>query len=158
MIHHFSIPAANPSHVAQVLSELWRGQVAPFPAHSGSYVVFQLDDAGTLIEVYPIGTQLVPGVNDEQLSFVNNSQVSIYTATHAAISVPTDAAEIMAIANREGWRAVRCDREGFFEVIEFWVENNLLLELMPPDFVPKYLSFMQPQNLQKLFATSSQSA
>lgn len=152
MIHHISIPAENPQQVAQVLSEIWHGQVAPFPAYADSYVVFNLDHAGTLIEVYPLGTELVPGMEQQQVNFVKNIPVASYTATHAAISVPIDADEIMAIAQRVGWRAVKCDRDGFFTVIEFWVENRLLLELMSPDLVSQYLSFMQPQRLQKLLA------
>ena len=155
MIHHISIPANDPLHVAQVLSELWKGQVAPFPAHSGSYVVFTLDSSGTLIEVYPLGTELMPGSNNQQVHFSSNSHSSTYTATHAAISVPVDAAQIQAIADREGWRALKCDRDGFFEVIEFWVENHLLLELLPPDLSPKYLSFMQPQSLQAFLASAN---
>jgi hypothetical protein len=152
MIHHISIPAENPLQVAQVLSELWQGQVAPFAPNPGSYVVLKLDDTGTLIEVYPLGTELVPGINEQEVSFGKNPHFSTYAATHAAISVPLDEAEIMAIAKREGWRALRCDRDGFFEVIEFWIENRLLLELMPPTFVSQYLSFMQPQSLRQFLA------
>jgi hypothetical protein len=77
-----------------------------------------------------------------------NPRSSAYSATHAAISTLASEAEIIALANREGWRALRCSRDGFFDVIEFWVENRLLLELLPPDIVPKYLAFIQPQALQ----------
>lgn len=153
MIHHISIPAENPLQVAQVLSQIWHGEIAPFSAHADSYVVFKLDQVGTLIEVYPLGTELVPGIDEQQVHFGNHPQMATYTATHAAISVPINADEIMAIAQKLGWRAVRCDRDGFFHVIEFWIENRLLLELMPPDFVSEYLSFMQPQNLQRILAT-----
>jgi len=61
-----------------------------------------------------------------------NPRSSAYSATHAAISTLASEAEIIALANREGWRALRCSRDGFFDVIEFWVENRLLLELLPP--------------------------
>jgi hypothetical protein len=153
MIHHISIPAENPLQVAQVLSELWQGEVAPFAPNPGSYVVFQLDEQGTLIEVYPRGTELIPGTDEQGVSFAKNLHFfSNYTAMHAAISVPMQADEIIAIAQREGWRAVKCDRDGFFGVIEFWVENRLLLELLPPDFSSQYLSFMQPQNIQQFLA------
>ncbi len=153
MIHHISIPAENPVKVAHVLSELWNGKVAPFYPYSGSYVVFKLDDRGTLIEIYPLGTELLPGTGDEQVSFAANSRHAAYSATHAAISTVVSEDEIIAIANREGWRALRCSRDGFFDVIEFWVENRVLLELLPPDIVPKYLAFMQPEALQKFLLT-----
>lgn len=149
MIHHISIPAENPFKVAQVLSELWNGQVAPFYPYTSSYVVFKLDDRGTLIEIYPLGTELFPGTGDDQVSFTENPRSSAYSATHAAISTVASEEEIIAIANREGWRALRCSRDGFFDVVELWVENRLLLELLPPDIAPKYLEFMQPKALQK---------
>ncbi|NJO43825.1 MAG: hypothetical protein HC865_25475 [Cyanobacteria bacterium RU_5_0] len=40
----------------------------------------------------------------------------------------------------------RYNRQGFFEVIEFWVENRVLLELLPPTIAPQYLVFMHPRN------------
>jgi hypothetical protein len=40
-----------------------------------------------------------------------------------------------------------CDR-GPFEVIEFWVENKLMLELLPPVQAEKYLNFLKPENWQ----------
>jgi hypothetical protein len=154
MIHHLSISAENPVKVAQVLGELWHGQVAPFFPYSDSYVVFKLDDSGTLIEVYPLGTELFPGTGDEQVGFTSNPRSSAYSATHAAISTLASEAEIIAIANREGWRALRCSRDGFFDVVELWIENRVLLELLPPDIVPKYLAFMQPRSLQKFLETA----
>ncbi|NJL42060.1 MAG: hypothetical protein HC840_15025 [Leptolyngbyaceae cyanobacterium RM2_2_4] len=153
MIHHISIAVSNPLHVAQVLAELWQGEVAPFPAHEGSYMVLPLDVHGTLIELLPRGTELVPGRENEATQFENNLNPSAYTATHAAISVPVSEEEIRAIAQRESWRVVRCDREGYFEVIELWVENHLLIELLPPAIAPRYLSFMHPQAL-KSFLTN----
>ncbi len=156
MIHHISIAANQPLHVAQVLAELWQGQVIPFPNHAGSYVVLTFDPHGTLIEVCPRGTELAPGEGDQGVQFIQNPQSSAYTAVHAAISVPASEAQIREIAAREGWRAVCCDRAEYFEVIEFWIENQLLLELLPPTFAAKYLAFMQPQALQQVLATAAQ--
>jgi hypothetical protein len=34
MIHHLSLSAQNPLHVAEVLAEIWHGKVAPFPTAS----------------------------------------------------------------------------------------------------------------------------
>lgn len=153
MIYHISIAANQPLRVAQVLAELWQGQVTPFPNHAGSYVVLTFDPHGTLIEVLPRGTELTPGTGKEGAQFSQNPYSSSYGAVHAAISVPTSEAQIMAIAAREGWRAVRCNRAEYFEVIEFWVENQLLLELLPSTLAAQYLSFMQPQTLQQVLAT-----
>lgn len=152
MIHHISIAAENPYRVAQVLGELLIAQVAPFPPHPGSYIVMPLDEFGTAVEVLPLGTELCPGENDEQVQFVQSHAASRLTATHAAVSVQLSQAEIEQIAAREGWRAVLCDRDGFFEVIEFWLENRFMLELLTPALASKYLEFTKPQNVLKFIA------
>lgn len=156
MIHHLSFPAIDPLRVAQVLAEIWGGKVVSFPPHPGSYMVLTLDEYGTMIEIYPIGTEMVPGIDAGEVLFSFNAFASPHTATHAAISVPTSQKTIEQIAAREGWRCVRCDREGFFEVIEFWIENRMLIELLPPTLAPKYLSFMQPSSLEQVFAAQPQ--
>lgn len=155
MIHHISIAANRPLHVAQVLAELCQGQTAPFPAHAGSYLVLALDPHGTMIEIHPHGTELRPGREDEASYVSHNPLASAYTAVHAAISVSTSEAQIRNIAAREGWQVMRCDRQGYFEVIELWIENQWLLELLPPNLAPQYLAFMQPQNLQQFLAQSN---
>jgi hypothetical protein len=153
MIHHISISAEHPQHVASVLASVLKGQVAPFPPHPGSYFVIPFDEQGTAIEIYPLGSEILPGVGDEQCKFQINDNVSRFTATHAAISVPINQKEIEQIGKREGWRVVRCDRESFFDVIEFWVENRLMIELLTPEMVSKYLAFARnPENLTLFMA------
>jgi hypothetical protein len=153
MIHHISVAANNPQHVAQVLAEIWQGQMMPFPVHQGSYLVVPFDVYGTMIEVFPHGTELIPGIGEEDGKWMFNAAASNYTVTHAAISVPTSEAKIRKIGEREGWRVVKCDRMGYFEIIEFWVENQLLIELLPPEFTSRYLSFMQPESLKQFAST-----
>jgi hypothetical protein len=45
---------------------------------------------------------------------------------------------------------VYCRRGDYFDVIEFWVENQLLLEFLPPEIVNRYLAFMEPRSLQQV--------
>ncbi|MFN6538144.1 MAG: hypothetical protein RM021_017605 [Nostoc sp. EkiNYC01] len=87
MIHHISIAANNPRHVAEVLAKLLGGKTAPFPSHPGSYVAVALDEQGTLIEVYPLGTELIPGDGEQQVQFRKNNNYSQFNAVHAAVSV-----------------------------------------------------------------------
>jgi hypothetical protein len=84
---------------------------------------------------------------------VQNVQASQFTATHAAVSVPISQTDIEQIGVREGWRVVRCNRDGFFDVIEFWVENNLLLELLTPEMTAQYLAFTQQPGVLNRFMT-----
>lgn len=158
MIHHISIAAHNPLHVSQVLAELLQGQSVPFPGHPGSHVALAFDLQGTMIEVHPFGTALIPGdAANEATRLEQNPIPSNYTANHTAISVPVNTAQIQAIAAREGWRVVYCLRgDNYFDVIEFWVENQLLIELLPPEVVDRYLDFMSPRSLQAAAQAAAQ--
>lgn len=66
MIHHVSMSARQPLHVATVLAEILHGQVIPFPPNPNSYVAVSGDDYGTMIEVYPDGSEILPGRNPEE--------------------------------------------------------------------------------------------
>ncbi|WP_341528454.1 hypothetical protein WKK05_03660 [Nostoc sp. UHCC 0302] len=150
MIHHISIPAKNPLRVANALAEIWNGKVYSFAPVLESYIVMDFDEHGTAIEIYPLGTQLVPNAGHRDI--VKNAVSSKLSPFHAAISVPVDQERIEQIARQEGWFTQLCDH-GPFKVVEFWIENQLLLELLPPGLVPEYLEFTQPQNIEKFFGT-----
>jgi hypothetical protein len=149
MIHHISIAVHNPLHVSQVFAEIFQGQSVPFPGHPGSFVALAFDPQGTMIEFHPFGTALVPGETfNEAANLQPEPAAANYTANHTAISVPISIDRIQAISLREGWRMVHCRRgDNYFDVIEFWVENQLLIELLPPEIVDRYLAFMSPESL-----------
>ncbi|MBW4631900.1 MAG: hypothetical protein KME30_08330 [Iphinoe sp. HA4291-MV1] len=156
MIHHISIPANNPLHVAKVLAEVFNGKMGKFLPNPNSYMVVAGDEYGTLIEIYPLGSEIIPGQGDQQASFQEAPHPATYTATHAAISVPTSLEQIERIAAREGWRVLPCNRDGFFDVIEFWIENRLMLEFLTPAMASQYLNAMHPSNIEKLLADFAQ--
>ena len=126
---HASIPADDPERVARVIAELWRGTSGPFPVGvPGIFVARACDDRGTQIEVGPRNIEGIPG--KEQIDFRTNSAPSPYSAVHLNIASPLSEAEILGIAKREGWIARACDRGGHFKLIEFWLENKFMLEVM----------------------------
>lgn len=98
MIHHISLPAKNPLNVAEVLAELFEGYCAPFPSHPGSYVAFAADRYGTLIEVYPVGTEMIPGEDIQPIQYQKQNSSHQFIATHAAISIPLNQSQIESIA------------------------------------------------------------
>lgn len=114
-------------------------------------MVIPFDEYGTAIELYPLGSQIEPGENDEECVFVRTAITSMYTDIHAAISVPISQKEIEQIGVREDWRVVRCNRDSFFDVIEFWVENRLMIELLTPEMASQYLKFATQQENLKYF-------
>ena len=46
---------------------------------------------------------------------------------------------MLAIAAREGWRALVLPRGGF-DVIEFWIDNTVMVELLTPAMAADYLA------------------
>jgi len=142
VIHHLSIAARNPQHAAGVLAELMGGTAVPFPPNPGSFFALQLDEHGSGVEVYPSGTELQPG-GATGGNFVSKAARG-YGPTHFVLSVSTDAATVQAIARRAGWHCFDCDR-GPFHVIEVWVENETMVEILPPDYSREYLAFTRPE-------------
>jgi len=138
MIHHLSIPVKEPAHVAQVLCEIFDGKVTEFGPYKNAYIAWAGDEHGTAIEVFPVGTELLPDSGDGQASFRHSERATGFTATHAAVSVHRSKADIVAIAEREGWRAIELSR-GAFRVIEFWIENRVMLEILTEDMAQEYL-------------------
>ena len=141
MIHHLSLPAQDPRHVAEVLVELFRGKLTGFGPYRNSFIAWAGDEHGTAIEVYPTGTEMLPDAGAGQANFRHNAQASPFVATHAAISVDRSKEEIYAIAKREGWRAIELPR-GPNNVIEFWIENSVMLELMTQEMARDYVGAM----------------
>lgn len=159
MIHHFSISAAEPRHVASVLAEVLGGKSYPFPGQiADSFMAVSGDEHGTMIEVYPADTTLAPGKQDEeQVSGLRGQKLAETSPFHALLSVPSSQAEIERIGAREGWRTKLYGRGApgqtpLFHVIEFWVENRLMLELVPQEQIGAYTEVIQPARLDAVFA------
>jgi hypothetical protein len=158
MIHHISIAVNNPLHVANVIAELWQGQALPFPGHEGSYIALAFDSYGTAMEVMPKNLILKPGLEATPVQFSDVDPATRYTATHANIAVSVSEEKIWEIADREGWQAVRCKRGGAIDLIELWVENQVMLELLPPTMMQNYLATVQPESLRALWKSLSKAA
>ncbi len=141
MIHHLSVAAKNPKTVAAFFAELTGGVVVDFPPNPGGYMTFAPDDHGTAIEVYPSGSVMLPNGADGAIFARQPSAPGDRSPTHVAISVALDAAAVAAMARARGWACQTCDRGGDFHVIEVWVENAWLVEVLPSAFADEYLDF-----------------
>jgi hypothetical protein len=151
MLFHASIPADQPERVARVLAQIWRGHHMPSPGRPGQgfYIAFALDDRGTEIEFCPRGLEHFPAPNERD--FQKNSTPSSYSECHFAMATPLTEDEVIDIVKREGWTVRRCDRGGAFEVIEIWLENKFMIEVLPERMQRQYLEFMRPAHLRTFF-------
>ena len=141
MIHHLSVSAENPKGAAEFFADIMGGVVVDFPPNPGSYMVFKTDGHGTGIEIYPAGSVLTangaPGAAFERQSEGADRR----SPTHFALSVDMAQDDVVARAEAKGWDAFVCDRGGHFHVVEVWIENTWLVEVLPPAFAAEYLGF-----------------
>ena len=165
MINHISIAVNDPKRVADVLAEIWEGEVFPFPPAPSSYLVLANDGRGTAVEVTPAGTVLVPGeglpdesdpdapTEEYEAKFVQTENAPRFVATHLNINTRKSIEEIREIAKREGWRVLVCNRgEGLFQLVEVWLENTFMLEVMTPEQTARYAEIMNSEFLRQAFA------
>jgi hypothetical protein len=148
MIHHVSIPAREPRHVAEVLAELMNGKCVPFGPLEDAFMAVSGDAHGTMIEVYPERTTLNIPDRDDQVVFAENPAPPQTWPFHVLLSVPHEAEEVERIGARAGWRAKTCGRgtrgqKPFFHIIEFWLENRLLIEVATPAMAQEYVDFLK---------------
>ena len=161
MINHISIGVHDTEKVANILAELWNGYAMPFPVAPNSWLAFADDGKGTMVEVTPINTILEPGeglpseenfditVSTEQYEakFVASEFHPKYVATHLNINTHLSEKEIKEIGKREGWRVFTANRgEGAFQLIEVWIENRFMLEVMTPEMTARYIELLQPES------------
>ena len=166
MINHISIAVNDPEKVAGVLAELWNGAVFPFPPVPDAFFVIANDGRGSAVEVTPLDTILVPGkglppeegfdinVRTEEMEaqFVKSDFVPQYVPTHLNINTQLSEAQIKEIGKREGWRVLTCNRgEGLFQLVELWIEDRFMLEVMTPEQTARYVEITQPEFLVQAF-------
>jgi hypothetical protein len=121
---------------------------------------------GGMIEVYPDRATLDIPASDDQVVFGENQAPPRTWPFHIFLSVPLDCEAVERIGTREGWRTKTFGRgmkghKPFFHVIEFWLENRLMIEVAPPDMTEEYLSLLQnagsmprdPETLRLMRAT-----
>jgi hypothetical protein len=142
MIHHISIGVHDPERVAPVLAEVLGGMASPLPDVPGAHIAFAGDEHGTLIEVHPVDMELRPGSNREGLRMQRGTARAAFGPFHAAVSVDLDIDALQAIGARHGWRT-EVQSRGPFHVVELWVENEVMLELLPPAFAAEYLDALR---------------
>ncbi|HVC55236.1 MAG TPA: hypothetical protein VND95_04735 [Stellaceae bacterium] len=151
MIHHVSIPARDPRHVAEVLAELMGGTCHAFGPLDGAFMATSGDAHGTMIEVYPEQATLDIPDSDEQVVFGKQAAPRSWPF-HLLLSVPLSQPEIERIGAHEGWRTKLFGRgmpgqKPFFQVIEFWIENRLMVEVVTPAMAAEYEAFLTGTNL-----------
>lgn len=163
MIAHFSIPARDPQRTAEVFGRIIDGAVMPFPVVEGAWVAIARDGSGLGVEVVPAATahhmgrgeagEAVGGpvVMPWETQIRQDGDDQSPSGFHVAMTSRLSAEEIVALGEAQGWRAVHCDRGGVFDLVELWVDNRNLVEVLPPEGTRRYLAFYTPQVAGQMF-------
>ncbi|WP_109902267.1 hypothetical protein [Zavarzinia aquatilis] len=150
MLFHASIPARDPAKVAAVLADIWQGEAMPFPPVPGAHVVFAGDGRATTLEIYPHDRTLVP--SDAGVAIGTAAPVAGAVGDHVAIASPRSVTEIEAIAGKAGWRVQLATRGGIFDVVELWLEDRYLVEVLTPDMQAAYIDRVTPGNWRAMLS------
>lgn len=155
MMFHASISAYEPERVAKFVAAIWQGEAHPFPPCPGAFVALANDERGTLLEVNPFDSEMIAG--DVEVGYVFGQKPSPQSSSHQAVATPLTEAQVLALAEREGWPARVCWRGSpnmGFGVIEVWIESRILLEVLTAQMQAEYLKFMKPGNWAEFLSGS----
>lgn len=155
MILHASIPAANPAQVSAVLAQLIGGQSFVFPPFDGAYIAISHVQAGLSLEVYPDDLQLLPDSAGGDVLGLSGQVPASHGAFHLALATSLDREAIFRLAEQHGWCCRELRRGGVFSLIEFWVENRLLIELLTPEMNAEYRAVVTPSSWAAMLASGA---
>lgn len=144
MVFHFSISADDPKRTATMLAELWRGEALPFPMlGKGSWIAHAGDDRRSTIEVYPRDMALYRA---ERFGDLRDEPLPRHGPFHAAVATPLDIEEVEEIARRYGCFTRVCQRGPWFRVVELWIDDCLMLEMLTPEMQEEYRQSVTIEN------------
>lgn len=165
MIAHVSIPAINPQQVALLLGKIISGSTFHFPVVEGAYIVVANDNSGLAIEVYPAGMSHHPGTGEapaealpptiqtqpwEDQIFMESEYREV-SSHHMALSTNLSDEEVVKLGRELGFRTQPCDRAGVFKLVELWIDNSYLIEVLSTHETQRYKAFMNPATVAQMF-------
>ena len=144
MILHTSFAARNPRQAATAIAGLMGGTAMRSSGMGrATWIAVWGDGDGAMIEIYAEGEELQPA--PEGAVAARAIAPRRFSATHIAVATHLEEADVFALADREGWLARRTHRgkddcrigDGY-GVIEVWIENRLLVEVLTPPMQRDY--------------------
>ncbi len=70
---------------------------------------------------------------------------------HLAVETILSEAEVISRATALGWRALVCERAGVFGVVEVWIDNTYLVEVLVQKEAARYRQFMNIAGCTTMF-------
>lgn len=165
MIAHISVPARQPRNTALFFAAVIDGEAFEFPVVPGAWIAVARDRSGLAVEVYPNAMAHHPGVGAVDPALITSEprtmpwEDQIFpeepqtrpTGFHAAITTTLTQAQVLELARAAGWKGIACERAGVFGVVEVWVDNLVLVEVLIPREVERYKAFMNLEGCASMF-------
>jgi hypothetical protein len=119
------------------------GKCVPFGPLEGALMAASGDAHSTMIEVYPERATLDIPNRDDKVVIGENPSPSQTWPFHVFLSVPLESDQVEQIGAREGWRAKdlrprHAGSQAVLPVIEFRLENRLMIEVVSPAMAREY--------------------
>jgi hypothetical protein len=137
MIQHVSLPVNHPKSAAAALAQILHGEAMPFPVVPGAWIVWSEDET-TELELVPRGLGYKRAAAGKEPEAVRTVVDAVPTGWHVAIGTTRAAADVVRLAHAAGWPAQICDRAGFFELVEVWIDDACLVEVLDPPMLQRY--------------------
>lgn len=165
MIAHLSVPSETPRETALFFAAVIDGLAFDFPVVPGAFIAVARDGSGTAVEVYPPSMKHHPGVGEVDPKLIADGpqampwEDQIFSAAgdagpssyHLAIATQLTETEIHSRAQALGWRTLACERAGVFGVVEVWIDNRYLVEVLVPEQAARYRAFMTIDGCSAMF-------
>ena len=148
MILHASVAADEPRAAAETLAILLGGTALPLGPGEGTWSAVGPEPVGSLISVLKRGSAFYPAPDHVE---TRQAEPVRHSAFHMLLDTPLSEAEVMRLAEERGCHALRA-RHGAFDVIEFWIDDCLLIELVTPELGQAYRATLVSEELRQRLA------
>jgi hypothetical protein len=148
MILHASFTVDTPRDAAMTVAELMGGEAFPFPGlDERAWIAMSGDAFGTLVEFLPRGIEF-HYVENKTVAHRHGAQTR-QSGCHILVETPYDAARVLAIAEARSCLA-HLANHGPIQVIEFWIEQSLLIEVVTQQLASAYKNLATLANVRAM--------
>jgi hypothetical protein len=144
MILHASVAADDPRFTAGTLASLLGGVALPVGPGEGTWSAVAPDPIGNMVSVLARGSEFHRTGHHVETRVASPAR---HSAFHMLIETPLSEAEVLRLAEDRGCHAHRA-RHGAFDVIEFWIDDCLLIEVATPELAQAYRDMVQSEELR----------
>jgi hypothetical protein len=153
MILHASVVADHPKATAQTLAALLGGIALPVGPGDGTWSAIGPDPIGNLISVLARGSEFHRASSHVETRAGPPMRHSAY---HLLIESPLSETAVLDLAREQGCSAHRATH-GAFDVIEFWIDDCLLVEIATPELSAAYRAMVVSDEIRARLASTLES-